>query len=274
MLKKLKSHQFLVGLLLVLFFVLLRGIFYYNHLQGREVYFYSDNAIYAILAQRFLDGDILGAFNPYWNSGFPLATIPFYLLSGKWETAQIMLSMVSHLLLILVIYLTLYKISKSLAILSSFLVAFSNGFGKLVMVWGITEPFYVLLYWLAIYFGWRAINTKRMREFAIAGLFFGLAYLTRTEVIYSLGIFLIIASGVFLVRKKKKLSITKLSIFFLIAAAVPYIYFRSTRGIFFALIFIGIFIVTIIFEHKKNFFFRSEEIGPKNVDIICNVFIG
>ena len=85
-------------LVLVSIFAFMRGIYYYNYLLGREVYLKYDEAIYAILSQRFLNGDFFSAFNPYWNSGFSLVTVPFYLLIGSWETAQILVSITAHLL--------------------------------------------------------------------------------------------------------------------------------------------------------------------------------
>ena len=50
--------------LLICIFVFLRSYFYLDLLTGKELYFQSDDAIYAILSQRLLNGDFFSAFNP------------------------------------------------------------------------------------------------------------------------------------------------------------------------------------------------------------------
>lgn len=191
--KKLINNFFLI---LVILFIILKGVLYYNQFLGREVYFYSDDAIYAMLSQRFLSGEA-SAFNPYWNAGFPLVMIPFYLITYSFEKAQVLVSMVSHLLLILVMYVTLKKISPILGMVAAFITAFSPALTRLVTYLGISEPFYILLLWLGIFFGWQAINSKRLKYFILTGLLFGGAYLTRTDAIYTLATFLVVAILVF-----------------------------------------------------------------------------
>lgn len=182
----------LLPLIAVAAIISLKAISYYNIYLGWNVNFYGDEAIYALLAQRLINGDALHFFNPYWNSGMPFFSIFFFFFTKSMEHAQILLSMTSHLLLIITVYLTLKSFSKVFALVSAFLVTFSPSMTKLITYWGITEPLYILFYWLAIYFGWQSLSKNINKYYILSGIFFGLAYFTRTEVIYTLFGFLIL----------------------------------------------------------------------------------
>lgn len=275
-------------ILLVFLFVLLRA-FIYRELPGLSYYFGYDDAIYAIISQRFVNGDFNSAFHPYWNSGFPLATLPFYFLTRSWESSQILVSMVSHILLIVVMYLTLRKISLPLAVVASFFAAFSPSFAKLVTAGGITEPLYVLLFWLAIYFGWQAITVKKVNYYAFAGLFFGLAYLTRTEVIYTLSIFLAFSVLAFFLKLRAFPSFNKITFLTLAGGVLAYLFipltrlskfttfqfmiFRSTRGILFALPFAIVAVISIFFEWNKTPLMAGLKKLVPNLIILLIVFL-
>lgn len=259
----------LVPFLLILCFVLIRLKLHYNHFLGREVYFYSDEAIYAILGQRFLNGDFFNAFHPYWNSGFSILTIPLYLFSRSWESAQYLISAISSIALIFIMYFTLKKISLTLAILTAFITAFSQSLAKLTYFWGTTEPLYISLLWLAVFFGYQSFQTKKIKYYAITGFFFGLAYFIRTEAIYTFGFFLILSFLSLVFKKRKKILIkNKLTILSILLGIFSYFYFpisnlgkfiifrflifKSTRGFFFALIFFLISLIGIFFERKSQ----------------------
>lgn len=262
-----KKAIFSLPILVVAILIFLR-VFLYRSLPGVEYYFKYDEAIYAMLSQKFLHGDFNLGFHPYWNAGFPLVTIPFYLITRSWENAQILVSIVSHTLLVLVMYLTLRKISLSLALVASFFTAFSPSFTKLVTAGGVTEPFYILLFWLAVYFSWKAIITREVKQYAWAGFFFGLAYLTRTEVIYTLAAFSIFTILSFLLERRKNLiSINKFTFLAVLGGIAAYLYlpltrlskfttfyfeiFRSTRGILFALPFGLAALASMFFTRNK-----------------------
>lgn len=260
--------------LLVIFIIITLRIVLYRGLPDIEYYLGYDDAIYALLSQKFLSGEFNLAFHPYWNAGFPLITIPFYLVTGSWESSQILVSITSHILLVLVMYLSLRRISLAVSLLTAFFTAFSPSFTKLVTAGGITEPFYVLLFWLAVYFGWQIVTNGKMdhrpsvlKAAVFAGLFFGLAYLTRTEVIYTFSVFLLfLALSVFL-RLKTFPSISKVTFLSLAGASLAYLYlpltrlskfttfkfmiFRSTKGILFALPFVIAAVLSIFFERNK-----------------------
>lgn len=275
-------------ILIVGVFVFLR-LFAYRNLPSLPFYFGYDDAIYGILSQRFLAGDFSSGFHPYWNSGFPLMTLPFYLLTRSWEASQILVSITSHILLILVMYLTLRRISIPVALVASFFTAFSSSFTKLVASGGITEPFYILLFWLAIYFGWQAVTTARVNQYAFAGLFFGLAYLTRTEVIYTLAAFLMFAVLSFFLKAKSLPSFNRITILSLVGSIFAYLYipitrlskfstfhftiFKSTKGILFALPFVITTLISVFFERKKISIIIAGSRIAGLVTVLLTVFI-
>ena len=137
----------------------------------------------------------MGAINPYWNPGFPLATVLMFLVSGSWEKAELLVSIVSASLVIWVMFWYFKKYSLLLALLTAFLMAFYSGLQKLVLGAGITEPLYILFLWLSILSGWEALRVRKLRYFIITGLLFGATYLIRTDVI---GIFVIYIGIAFL----------------------------------------------------------------------------
>lgn len=225
-------------------------VHYLKVLLKFDYYFYSDEAIYAILSERFLKGDLLNAFNPYWNSGFPVFTIPFYFITKTWENAQLLLSIVSSILLIPVIYFLLRRFSKSVALVASFITAFSIVQEKLIFWWGATEPLYVLLYWVSLAFAWRALTKKTIKSYLLAGIFFGITYFVRTEVIFAFTLFIfLVISSYFLKRKPIDRHIfSRFRKFLLVAAIAVYLRFKSERGIFFALIIGIIFLISFLYK--------------------------
>ena len=123
-----------------------------------------------------------------------------------------LVSAVAHILLIIIIYLTLRRISKLLAITVSFLVAFSPSFTRLVLSWGMTEPLYVLFLWLAIYFGWQTIISSRKIYCVLAGIFFGLSYFIRTDAMYTLCAFFLFSFLYLSFKERKKIKQNYLSL--------------------------------------------------------------
>ena len=256
-----------IAIFLLLLMVGLRA-YLYRGFSELEYYLKYDEAIYAMLSQKFVNGDFNLAFHPYWNAGFPLATIPFYKLTGSWESAQLLVSEVSHLALIVVMYFTLRGISRPLALLTSFFAAFSPTFSKLVTAGGVTEPLYIVLFWLAIYFGWEAVTTRKLTRFGISGFFFGLAYLTRTEIIYTLFFFLWFAFLSYFLALKKFPSINRQTLFLIAGGTFAYLYIpitklpkfttfqflilKTTKGILFAMPFAIAAILTIFFKRNKT----------------------
>lgn len=223
----------LVGVFSALF---IRIVLYYNYYQGREVYLYSDNAIYAALSKRLLSGDILNLFHPYWNPGFPIFTTPFYLFVNNWEKAQILVSMISAVVLVLVMFWFFKRFSLLLAFIAACLTAFSASLQKLVIVEGITEPLYMLFLWVSIFLGWVTITANKLRFYLLSGAFWALAYLVRTEAISLMAFFLSIVAFIYLVRYRTngfistlKLTLVRLgallAIFFLLNS--PYIIAQS-----------------------------------------------
>lgn len=205
--------------------LLIRIVIYNNYYQGREVYLYSDNAIYAALSKRLLNGDILNLFHPYWNPGFPIFTTPFYLLVESWEKAQILVSMTSAVLLILVMFWFFRRFSLLFSFIVACLTAFSASLQKLVIVEGITEPLYILFLWLSIFLGWVTITTNKLRFYLLSGAFWALAYLVRTEAISLMALFLSIVVFMHLARYRTSGFIPTLKLILIRLGALLAIFF-------------------------------------------------
>jgi len=179
--------------LLLIVTSLIFELIYFCQNLGWKFQFTSDNAVYAILSKRLLAGDFWNGIHHYWNPGFSVATIPFYLLSGKWETAQILVSMASVMLLTGAAYLFFKRYSLFLSVSISFLIAFSSSLYVLIFGGGITEPLYVMLLWISLFLGWRSLNSGRLIDYIYASIFFSLAYLTRTEGLSMFAFFVLLA---------------------------------------------------------------------------------
>lgn len=197
------NRKFILGFLIVTIFATLRIISYYHTFFKLDYYFVSDNAIYAMLSQRFLEGDIVHAFHPLWNSGFPLFTVPFYLITQSWEKAQILLSMTASVVMIYAMYFTLGRISLTLGIIAAYFTAFSIPLARLTLIDGWTEPLYILLLWTAVIFSWQIIQTQKLKYYVLAGIFFGLSYFTRTDTAYTILAFFLFL-GLSLIFEKRK----------------------------------------------------------------------
>lgn len=185
------KRWFFLALLLVL--VLVRVWMYRMYWVGWKACLFSDSAAYAILARRFLRGDFWGAIHPVWNVGFPLFTALFYGLTASWEKAELAVSVVSAVLLIVVSFWFLKRWSVVLALAAAFITAFAASFEILVVREGITEPLYILFMWLGVTFGWLALSRGFLKFWALCGLWFGLAFLVRTDITGILGGFVFIA---------------------------------------------------------------------------------
>lgn len=266
---KLLEFKYL-DLVLLATFAAAQSIIYINKLLEGPIYLVSDEAIYALLAQRFLSGDFVAAVHPHWNPGLPLASIPFYFLTGRWETAQILVAMTAHILLIFVLYFTLKKISRFLGLIAAFLATVSPAFGSLIAVSSASAILYTLLLWLGIYFGWAASTGNKSRDFILTGLFLGLAYLTRTEALFVFITYvLILGFSVFFKKRRKPKIINKLSLTAVLGGIVIYLAFvlsrwellvdlgltivRSTRGMFFGCIALALVSIGIYFQKADTF---------------------
>lgn len=168
--------------LAVILITFLRLITYYLHLQHSQIFMSSDDAIYGILSERLLKGDILGAVHPYWNPGFPMLSIPFHFITHNWKMAQIALSIFSQAALAIATFLFYRRFSIRLSFFVFFITIFSAGLQKLVLKEGITEPVYILFLWSSLYMGYMAITSRKIKLFFWTGILFGLTYLIRTDV--------------------------------------------------------------------------------------------
>ncbi len=194
-------------------------------------YFSGDDVIYATLSKRFLSGDFKHAISPYWNPGFPFVTTMFFPFIHQWERAQIFVSIASTSFLSFLLFLFLKKQSLILALIVSVLISDSNIFRNFILKNGISEPLYIFVLWVSICFGWLSVNKNKTKYFILTGLFLGLAYLVRSDVIgIIISIFTVIAFKFLLSRNLKMLAhrlIITTTVFLLTIS--PYVAIMSTN---------------------------------------------
>src|SRR3989344_5675009 len=252
--------------LIVFLFAILASVIYYNNYISWNVYLAYDEAVYVTLAKRFLTGQFYTAFNPYWNPGFPVFIIPFYFLSGSWEKALPLISMTSAVLMIFLLYFSLKKISIWLALGASFFATFSEVLPTLTVSNGITEPLYIVFYWLGLIKGLEALVSRKKKDFILLGIFFGLAYFIRTESLSSLAFISLILILIILVYFPiTKLNATRIEALSELRPPLTYLFFVVILSI--------VFINSLLFRLQKNTLISNIRTGVINVSICLIFFI-
>ncbi len=288
--------------LVVFLFAILTSVIYYNNYINWNVYLAYDEAVYVTLAKRFLAGQFFSAFNPYWNPGFPVFIIPFYFLSGSWEKSLPLISMISAVMIIFLMYFTLKKISIWLAIGASFFATFSQVLPTLTLTNGVTEPLYIVFYWLGLIKSWEALVSRKKKDYILLGIFFGLAYFIRTEALSSFLLILLIISLSYILEYKKFISLKIFSVLpkirihnlvaflSLIFILVSLFYYPITKlnvtrietlselrppftHLFFTVVFLIVFINSLLFQLQKNSLMKKIKIGVVNISICLLFFL-
>ena len=194
---------------------------------------FSDNAIYSILAERFYEGNYDQAMHIWWQPLFPFLGSFLMLLGLNAPKSLFYLSIVSGTLLFLPVYYLYKSLTKniSFSLLTGILVAFNS---KLLSSYFqvLTENLYVLFFTTAIFFSYTFLSKKSPYLMIPAGIFYGLGYLTRADILLTLQIFTISTFFLLLFKKiafkKFLISLGTLSIVFLIVIS-PYLYFNLQK---------------------------------------------
>ena len=141
---------------------------------------------YARIAENLLAGNgYVGIATPgtqlMFPPFFPLAIAAASSLTGQAELAGRLLSLLMGTLLVVTVYLVaLHLYDRTTANVAALLVAvhpYLIGFSSTVYC----ETTYLTLALLGVYFSFRGLREPRAGAFALGGIFFGLAYLTRPE---------------------------------------------------------------------------------------------
>ncbi len=186
-----------------------------------------DEPHYLQLAIMLSKGQFLQALHPYWSPFYSVCVAAASFIISDFELAGRMVSLMCGIL----IFIPVFFFTKKL-------------FGKRSGYWAIglltfysplafsttsalAEPTFIFLSIMAIYFGWKAIESKSFKYSIFTGIFFGFSYLTKPEGIGYFFIF-IIFSGIYAIidfirSQRRMLFIFILSGVSFIFISIPYI---------------------------------------------------
>lgn len=191
--------------------------------------FYSDDAIYATLARRFSEGDLLHAFHPFWTPLFPFLISLFHSFTPEWETAGRLVSVLSASLLILPLYFLAKKITSSVcAIIFSTAVNFALPIFEFSLV-GLSDSLSALLIVSSITAMFFWINNCGRSMLLLGAFLTGLSYLTRPDGLLFFFLFLFFISFYILFqifRKKfnsRKVFLIPLFVIVFLITVSPYV---------------------------------------------------
>jgi 4-amino-4-deoxy-L-arabinose transferase-like glycosyltransferase len=146
-----------------------------------------DGAEYARIAENLLLGNryvgTMGGPELIFPPLYPILIATLTLVTGNSELAGRWVSLLAGTSLVLVLFaMALRLYGRTAALITALLVAchpFLIESSAVVL----TESLYILLLFLGVYWGLRSLDFKGFKDCLLAGLFFGLAYLTRPEAV-------------------------------------------------------------------------------------------
>lgn len=192
--------------------------------------FHSDDAIYAELAQFWLNGQWNVAFHPYWQPLFPALSALFYFPVHDWGVAERLVSIISGVFLAIPAF---FLAQKSMSKVHGLLFATSLTFftpildASLEPLSDMLATFLTVSALVTVFF---ALQNMRIRIFGLAGGLMGLSYLARPEATMLFGLtltYLVLYFGSRVIIKKIKVghATKSISLFFItfVIAASPYL---------------------------------------------------
>lgn len=147
--------------------------------------FYSDDAIYAILAKFWLDGNWQYVFHPTWPPLYPAISTFFLLFSSNFETSLRLISLIFGTAMIIPLFYLLKKTTSPVEAI--FYIITLGLFTSLVTISLLPLSdslaiFLILSGMVSIFFGFFNLPSNLGIKFLLFGSFiFGLVYLTRVE---------------------------------------------------------------------------------------------
>jgi len=198
-------------------------------LSNSNITFFSDDAIYAILARFFANGDVYHAIHPTWPPLYPLLAAIFHLVSSRWETALQLVSTVAGSLLPIPLYMVAKKYldqksTATFAILTSFFDPLITE--SLMPLSDMLSSLLTICFIFTIFFYLSRPNKKLI---ILAAVFNGLIYLTRSE-----GFMFFSLTSAFLVMfhvlsKRKLIAFVGFFVFTFLLITSPYTVTMSQR---------------------------------------------
>jgi len=149
---------------------------------------WGDEPFYLWLGRNWLTGQgysFTGYSDVHHTPMYPLLSGLFYLLTRNMEVASDICYMLFGVLLVIPIYLlTKEMYGRQAAVVSAGLVAIYPAISTAPLFWGtLTEPPYYFFVYTGLLMVLLAMRRERWWAFLLAGMFFGLAYLTRPEAV-------------------------------------------------------------------------------------------
>lgn len=190
---------------------------------------YSDDVIYMSMARSFLEGDFSKILHPWWSPFFPLVSAFFHVFIEDWGLTGRAVSVVFGSLLVVPIYIiTKTYTNRFAAILSGiFIVLFRPLVNSSIQP--LSESLLIFFIWMALMMSLKSLAAKNIYIAFSAGIFWGLASLTKSEgalfFISLLFIIFVYLSFTFVksrIRKVAKLSLVKILVFILLGFLVVY----------------------------------------------------
>lgn len=189
----------------------------------------GDELHYAESLFHFMKGSFLAGISDYWSFFYPLAGVPFGLIAGDAETGLRFLSAVSGAALVVPGWAIARKLwGGRAAVFAGALLAVHPNLLSLSTA-AMTESLFSLLFLTALWLFLSGTERSSGRSFGAAGLFLGLAYLTRPEAIF-LAVVLAAAAaagwgggGLAAPRAVRARRAILFAVFF-VAAALPYFF--------------------------------------------------
>ncbi len=141
----------------------------------------NDGVVYLQAARRFWEGEWLQGLASFYPPAYPVMAALAYAIVGDWELAGQLWPLALSLLTLFPLYGLLWRIhGPRTAKLALFFYALSPYVARLSLEVR-TEVPYLFFSVLALYLLQRGLDGRNAREFFLAGISAGLAYLTRPE---------------------------------------------------------------------------------------------
>lgn len=209
-------------------------------LESHVLIFNPDGAEYARSAENLLRG---AGFNGIWSRPevifpplYPLLIAGASLLTGNSEVAARLVSVICGVLLIIPIFCLARRLYGSRTAVIAAVVAGIHPMLIAISVTGFSESTYLLFFAWALYWSFESLWGRGWKAAAIAGMFWGLAYLARPEAFLLCGVFVAILAAVDFLRRDHATAFWKpalcAALAFLFLAAPYVVFLRAKTGQF------------------------------------------
>ena len=200
---------------------------------GTHLVIENDGAAnYASMARSLRDGlglhELNGGPVPLFPPFYSFTILALSWLTGTYELAGRVISIVAGVALPAVVYWVARRVfGRATALIAALIVAVSPYLVDL-SVRVLSQSLYLLLLMLALAFAVRCVDSRRAVDSVVAGVFFGLAYLTRPEAIaIGAAVFLVMGFGARAAPRRHAFAVAGAGLIALMVVSAPYAVFIS-----------------------------------------------